>query len=34
MKKVYLKTFPQGLKPALFLLPYGTTEVVPFQNIG
>ena len=25
---------PQGLKPALILLPYGTAEAVPFQGAG
>jgi hypothetical protein len=27
------KYIPQGLKPAVFCCIYGTTEVVPFQNI-
>ena len=26
------KSFPQGLKPAILLALFGTTEVVPFQN--
>jgi hypothetical protein len=28
------KAIPQGLKPSLFWAVYGTTEVVPFQNIN
>ena len=27
------ETVPQGLKPGLFAAIFGTTEVVPFQNI-
>jgi len=27
------RTFPQGLKPCFFGGSYGTTKVVPFQNI-
>jgi hypothetical protein len=27
------KLFPQGLKPAIILAFFGTTEVVPFQNL-
>jgi hypothetical protein len=29
-----LETVPQGLKPGSFYAVYGTTEVVPFQNIN
>jgi hypothetical protein len=28
------RCFPQGLKPTLIWAVYGTTEVVPFQNIN
>jgi hypothetical protein len=28
------KGFPQGLKPAIFLLRSGTAEAVPFQNMN
>jgi hypothetical protein len=26
------ETVPQGLKPAIILLPFGAAEAVPFQN--
>jgi len=29
-----LKNIPQGLKPAVYAPFYGTTEVVPLQNVG
>ena len=27
-----MKNIPEGLKPAILLTLFGTTEVVPFQN--